>query len=156
MHAIRFQNEALRSKFRLPESVSFFNISIEGNLTIGDFTYINDYTRIDTGLHAKIKIGKHCAIGRYVHITAKTHSMRRPTRDDLHGTHETVEGDINIGDCVWIGDHVVILPGVTIGDHAVVGAHTLVKSDVKPFEVVAGVPAKHIRINTDHYQYKGR
>jgi len=45
---------------------------------------------------------------------------------------------------VWIGCHVVILPGVTIGDHAVIGAGAVVNKDVPPWEKWGGVPAKKI------------
>jgi len=40
---------------------------------------------------------------------------------------------------------------VTIGDYAVIGANSIVTKDVKDFEIVGGVPAKHIRFNTEHY-----
>lgn len=50
-----------------------------------------------------------------------------------------------IGNDVWIGDNVSVIGGVTIGDGAVVGANALVTKDVKPYEIVGGVPAKVIR-----------
>ena len=59
-----------------------------------------------------------------------------------------------MGNYVWIGDHVFIKHGVTIGDYAIIGANSVVITDVQPFEIVGGVPAKHIRFNTDHYKFK--
>lgn len=52
---------------------------------------------------------------------------------------------IRLHDNVWIGFDVCILPGVTIGEGAVVGARSVVMSDVAPYTVVAGNPARVIR-----------
>lgn len=52
---------------------------------------------------------------------------------------------IRIGDDVWIGTHVTILGGVTIGDHAVVAAGAVVNSDVEPYTVVGGIPARVLK-----------
>ena len=51
-----------------------------------------------------------------------------------------------IEDNVWIGAHVTILPNVnTIGENSIIGAGSIVTKDVKPFSIVAGNPAKHIK-----------
>ncbi|MBW6442120.1 chloramphenicol acetyltransferase, partial [Patescibacteria group bacterium] len=50
-----------------------------------------------------------------------------------------------IEDGVWIGANVMILPGVHVGQGAVIGANAVVSKDVKPYEIVGGVPAKHIK-----------
>ncbi|HLU44308.1 MAG TPA: CatB-related O-acetyltransferase [Natronosporangium sp.] len=55
-------------------------------------------------------------------------------------------GDTVVGNDVWIGREATILPGVTIGDGAVIGAHSVVTKDVRPYEIVAGNPARHIRL----------
>jgi acetyltransferase-like isoleucine patch superfamily enzyme len=54
-------------------------------------------------------------------------------------------GDIRIGDDVWVGCSVQILPGVTIGNGAVIAAGSLVNKDVPENAIVAGVPAKIIK-----------
>jgi acetyltransferase-like isoleucine patch superfamily enzyme len=152
--ANEYNHGQTRKRFNFPNSVAFCHVSFEGNVTIGDHTYVNDYSRIDTGSTSKIVIGKHCAIGRFVHITSKTHDLIQPTTDIERPTLVTKELDVIIGNCVWIGDKVTILPGVTIGDYAVIGAHALVTGNVKPFEIVGGIPAKHIRFNTEHEKYR--
>jgi chloramphenicol O-acetyltransferase type B len=54
-------------------------------------------------------------------------------------------GPIVVGNDVWIGREAMIMSGVTIGDGAVVGARALVTKDVAPYDIVGGVPARHIR-----------
>jgi len=53
---------------------------------------------------------------------------------------------VRIGDGAWLGQNVVICPGVTIGRNAVVGANSVVRHDVPDFAVVAGAPARLIRM----------
>jgi acetyltransferase-like isoleucine patch superfamily enzyme len=158
IHDLSFQykEEETKRRFLLPESVSVYNVSIEGNVSIDEFTYINEGSRIDTGPNASIKIGKHCAIGRYVHITAKTHDFKRPTTNQFHKEILHKELDVRIGDYVWIGDKALILPGITIGDFAIVGANSVVTQNVKAFEVVGGVPARHLKFNVEHEKYSNR
>jgi maltose O-acetyltransferase len=52
---------------------------------------------------------------------------------------------IKIGNDVWIGTRVVILPGVTVGDGAVIGANSLVTKNIPPLTIVGGAPARLIR-----------
>lgn len=54
-----------------------------------------------------------------------------------------------IGHDVWIGHGAVIMGGVTIGNGAVIGSNAVVTHDVAPYEVVAGVPAKHLKYRFD-------
>jgi virginiamycin A acetyltransferase len=54
-------------------------------------------------------------------------------------------GNTVIGNDVWIGREAVIMPGVTIGDGAIIAARAVVVSDVDPYTVVGGNPAKHVR-----------
>ena len=56
---------------------------------------------------------------------------------------------VAIGDDVWLGTRVIVMPGVTIGTGAVIGSGSIVTKDVAEYDVVAGVPAKHIRWRKD-------
>lgn len=58
-------------------------------------------------------------------------------------------GDTVVGNDVWIGREATIMPGVAIGDGAVVGAHSVVTKDVRPYEIVAGNPARPVRTRFD-------
>ncbi|MBI5204619.1 MAG: CatB-related O-acetyltransferase [Nitrospirae bacterium] len=55
------------------------------------------------------------------------------------------KGPVIIGNDVWIGDSVIILPGVQVGDGAIIGAGSVVTKNVPPYTIVGGVPAKKIR-----------
>ncbi len=55
-------------------------------------------------------------------------------------------GDTRIGNDVWIGMEALIMPGVTIGDGAIIAARSLVNQDVPPYAMVAGTPARVVRM----------
>jgi chloramphenicol O-acetyltransferase type B len=55
------------------------------------------------------------------------------------------KGDIVVGNDVWIGSGALILSGVTVGDGAVIGANAVVASDVRPYAIVVGNPAREVR-----------
>jgi virginiamycin A acetyltransferase len=59
------------------------------------------------------------------------------------------KGDTVVGNDVWIGQNAVILPGVHIGDGAIVGADSVVGSNVEPYTIVVGNPAKPVRKRFD-------
>jgi acetyltransferase-like isoleucine patch superfamily enzyme len=56
-----------------------------------------------------------------------------------------VEKDIIIGNDVWLGAGVIVLTGVKIGDGAVIAAGSVVTSDIPPYTIAAGIPAKPIK-----------
>lgn len=59
----------------------------------------------------------------------------------------TSKGPVYIGENVWIGDGVVVLPNVTIGTGAIIGANSVVTRDIPAYSVAVGVPAKVITVN---------
>lgn len=66
-----------------------------------------------------------------------------------HTGHPKTKGNMMIGSDVWIGTEALILSGVTIGDGAVIAARAVVTSDVPPYAVVAGNPAKVVKFRFD-------
>lgn len=114
-----------------------------GRVIIGDNTriHLNCYfssclTEIRIGMNTGI--ASECAFYNYNHGTAAgMHYREQP--------YET-RGPIVIGDNVWIGHGVTVLSGVTIGDGAVVAARALVINDIPANAIVAGVPAKVLRM----------
>ena len=114
------------------------------NNAVGDVT-IGDYTRI--GIHCTVIgpvcIGSHVNLAQGITVTALNHNFTDTTqRIDEQGI---TTRPIVIADDVWIGANAVILPGITIGEHAVVAAGAVVTTDVPPYSVVGGVPAKVLK-----------
>uniref|UniRef100_A0A7S1XA11 Maltose/galactoside acetyltransferase domain-containing protein n=1 Tax=Compsopogon caeruleus TaxID=31354 RepID=A0A7S1XA11_9RHOD len=113
------------------------------NIRLGDSVYMNfDVVILDCAL---VTIGDHVLFGPGVHVYAATHPVEPPLR--RRGYHDReLACPVSIGNNVWLGGRSVILPGVTIGDYAVIGAGAVVTRDVPAYAVVAGNPAKVIRV----------
>ena len=106
---------------------------------IGARTFVNyGLTALDV---APITIGDDCQIGPHVQLLTPTHPVEpQPRRDKLEAARP-----ITIGDNVWLGGGVIVLPGVTIGDNAVVGAGAVVTRDLPANVVAVGNPARVIQ-----------
>ena len=108
-------------------------------LHIGDHTFVNfDAVLLDV---RDIRIGKHCQIGPRVQILTATHPVEPGLRRDGWESGE----EVHIGDNVWIGAGVIVLPGISIGDNSVVGAGAVVSRDLPADCVAVGSPARVIR-----------
>ena len=116
------------------------------NISIGDNCFFNyGLTILDS---YKVEIGSNVFIAPNVIISPVTHPLQAENRRNLIG------GKIVIEDDVWIGAGAVILPGVRLARGAVVAAGAVVKSDVREYEVVGGIPAKHIKnVNREGEKY---
>jgi len=112
------------------------------NITIGDRSNINRNCMIWAGDNAKIIIGKDCLTGPGVTIIASRYNVKG---HDIIRSYPAFEKDVIIGDDVWLGANVIVLPGVKIGNGAIIGAGAVVTKDIEPFTVVAGVPAVEIK-----------
>ena len=138
------------------------------NIIVGDFSYIADsdfeshVTNFYPWSNDKLIIGKLCQIAKGVEFimndanhqmnavstfpfyTLEGWNMEAPKPEDM-----PFKGDTVIGNDVWIGQNATILPGVNIGDGAIIGANATVGSDIEPYTIVAGNPAKPIRKRFD-------
>jgi lipopolysaccharide O-acetyltransferase len=114
---------------------------------------IGDHVRISHWCHIactnSVIIGDHVLIGSKVIITDHNHGTFGPnaTSPTIPPGRRPLERDrfVSIGANVWLGDGVVVCPGVTMGEGSVAGANAVVTTDVPPFTLVAGVPARPIR-----------
>ncbi len=116
-------------------------VSAQATIEIGDYVFMGRGTEIDASL--AVAIGSHVLIAPGVFITDHGHNIDAGPRIDAQGCHAA---PVIIEDEVWLGTHCVVLPGVRIGRGAVVGAGAVVTKDVLPYAVVAGVPARLLRM----------
>ena len=124
---------------------------------IGAHSYMNPSGYI----RENVFIGRYCSIGRRVtigagmhHVTGlssspkakgvKSSAYNNDQKTYLKIQDKTFETTVIEND-VWIGDGVVIMPGVKIGMGSIVGANSVVTKDIEPYSVVVGIPAKHIK-----------
>jgi acetyltransferase-like isoleucine patch superfamily enzyme len=107
-------------------------------ITIGKNVFINHACSfLDMG---GITIEDNVLIGPKVNLITENHPLDPSNRTSLVATAIVVKRN------AWIGAAATILPGVTIGENAVVAAGALVSKDVAPNTVVAGVPAKMVKV----------
>ena len=139
------------------------------NISVGDFTYFSDtdfesrVTHFYPDIYGdKLIIGKFCQIASGVEfmMNGANHQMDCVSTFPFYifeNWNESVppldkmrlKGDTVIGNDVWIGQNSLILPGVKIGDGAIIATKSVVGSDVEPYSIVAGNPAKLVRKRFD-------
>lgn len=113
---------------------------ITSRLTIGD----------ESGIGANSRINGPTIIGKYVNMAPECIIYTRQhchERTDLTMQQQgsTEPKTVIIGNDVWIGSRVTIMPGVHIGSGSIIGAGAVVTHDVPPYTIVGGVPAKIIK-----------
>jgi virginiamycin A acetyltransferase len=154
------------------ETVYLKSTITKPNIIVGDYTMYNDFVNDPIRFEKnnviyhypinkdKLIIGKYCSIacGVKFMFTSGNHNMASFSTYPfpifyeewgLNGADITEawdnNGDIVIGNDVWIGYEAVIMQGVRIGDGAIIGTRAVVTRDVPPYTIVGGVPAKEIR-----------
>lgn len=139
------ENFVADSGFRIECWDKYRNKRFSPIISIGDNVSFN--YRCHLGAINRIIIGNNVLVGSQVLITDHFHGnwekeFNTPPKDrDLYS-----KGEVVIEDNVWIGEGVCILPNVHIGRNSVVGANSVVLNDVPPNCIVAGNPAKVIKI----------
>ena len=140
-----------------------YGSTFEGFNRIGRNTVFSGYigyaSYIGRECHINANIGKYCCIASRVVTVKGSHPTK--TWVSMHPAFYSIQRqcgmtyvrnnkyieekrDIQIGNDVWIGDSAIIMDGVCIGDGAVIAAGAVVTKDVKPYSIVAGIPAKVI------------
>jgi putative colanic acid biosynthesis acetyltransferase WcaF len=100
---------------------------------IGDYSWIGDHVELYS--LTPIKIGANAVVSQRSYLCAGTHDHRSPD-------FPMRTGPIEICDEAWVATDVFVAPGVTIGRGAVIGARSSVFSDVAPYDIVTGTPAR--------------
>lgn len=112
------------------------------DLIAGPYTFINSGCVIGP----RVEIGAYTMLGPRVSIVGDDHVFNVVGIPTIFTGRPTEVRNTVIGRDVWIGANVVILAGVTIHDGAIIAAQSVVTKDVNQFSVVAGVPAKEIKV----------
>ena len=145
------------------------NIITRKNIIVGDYSYYDDVNGAEhfeehvthhyDFIGDKLFIGKFCAIARGIEfvMNGANHRMNSvttypfnimgggwemftPTLDEL-----PLKGDTVVGNDVWIGQNVTVMPGVHIGDGAIIAANSVVAKDIPAYCVAGGNPCRVIR-----------
>jgi acetyltransferase-like isoleucine patch superfamily enzyme len=138
-------------------------IEPRGKIRFGRFVWIGDGTKIRchegaVEIGEKTVMGQECTISAYQHVRIGEECViadRAMFIDFDHGIVEVerpirLQGiykrDVEVGNNVWIGYGACVLRGVSVGDNSVIGTNAVVTKDVPANAVVAGIPARIIRM----------
>lgn len=127
-------------------------------LKFGDDVQLNDYVHI-VGM-SSVEIGNNVLMASHVFISDNSHGSYKGDEDDTSPLIPPIKrqyptSPIKVGDNTWVGEGVMIMPGVTIGKGCVIGAHSIVKDDIPDFCIAIGTPAKAIKkynFKTKHWE----
>jgi acetyltransferase-like isoleucine patch superfamily enzyme len=128
-------------------------------IQVGDFTYGHETIHVMSwGEDAKLVVGKFCSIAPNVRIFlggnhnshwVSTYPFGHINQvffgDEKSPGHPSTNGDVKIGNDVWIGYGATILSGMSIGSGAIIAANSHVEKDVPDYEIWGGNPARFIR-----------
>lgn len=152
-----------------PQVCFIKNVVKSPNIIVGDYTYYDDPEDSENFernvlyhfpfIGDKLIIGKFCAIARGAKfiMNGANHKLSGistyPFQIFGNGWEKVMpdlgelpyKGDTVIGNDVWIGYDTLIMPGVKIGNGAIVSSRSVVVTDVPPYTVVGGNPARHIK-----------
>lgn len=144
------------------------NIITNPNIIVGDYTYYDDFEDCSNFeknvkyhfdfIGDKLILGKFCMIASDVVfiMNGANHLSSGVTAfpfaifggdwaNAMQDTSYPSKGDTIVGNDVWIGHHVTIMPGITIGDGAIIATNATVTKDVAPYTIVGGNPAQLIK-----------
>lgn len=159
-------DKKLRKKMRIEAKTRIYGSkifkdakSIGKNLYCGGFSFVNKNTVLGDNVSfngmqvhgdGNVKIGNyfHSAAGCLIITQNHNYEGERIPYDDTY-----IYKDVEIGDCVWLGCRVIILPGTKIGDGAIIQAGSVVHGEIPPCAIAGGNPAKVFKYrDIEHYQ----
>ena len=135
-----------------------FNNLDNKTLFFGNNVQINDYVHIVA--MGRVTIGDNVLMASHVFISDNSHGSYKGDNNDTNPLIPPAERDyaiapVYIGKNTWLGEGVIVMPGVTIGDGCVIGAHSVVTQSLPNYTIAVGSPAKVIKMfdfNENHWK----
>jgi len=121
-----------------PDVCHRFHLIEPHRLSVGAGTVINGDCYINA--RGGVRIGRYCHIAKGLTLLSSNHNFRSRTAIPYDG--EDVLLPVEIGEAVWIGANVSVLPGTRVGDGAILSMGAVVRGDVPACAIVAGNPAQ--------------
>ncbi|MCR5666513.1 MAG: acyltransferase [Eubacterium sp.] len=147
---LRWLFEHLKHVGRNVEIGPDWNISAPQKVEIGDHVWIGEhfYAKGEGG----IVIGSGTIISRKVEIWTQNHNYDSDDLMTIPYDKRMIQKPVTIGENVWCGTHVLIMPGAVVGEGVVIGAGSVVTGTVPDYAVIGGNPAKVIKYrNKERY-----
>ena len=120
---------------------------VTANTHLGKYVNFNGMAITGNGV---VEIGDYFHSGMGCQIITSFHNYEG---EKIPYDESYIDKDVSIGDCVWLGNNVIILGGVKIGEGAIIQAGSVVCKDIPPFAIAGGHPAIAFKYrNKDHYQ----
>ena len=164
---------------KIPSLCFIKNVVKNPNIIVGEYTYYDDINGAENFeshvthhydfIGDKLIIGKFCAIAKGIEfiMNGANHRINSITtypfnimgngweKSALSLSELKLKGDTIVGNDVWIGQNVTVLPAVHIGDGAIIGANSVVAKDIPPYSVAVGNPCevKRKRFDEDLIEY---
>ena len=111
-------------------------------IRIGEGSFLN--IGVQVAAVELVEIGAHCMFANGCFVTDANHRFDDPHKP-VPWQGFTSKGPTRVGDNVWCGAHVVVTSGVTVGERCVIGANSVVTTDLPPYSIAAGSPARVLR-----------
>ena len=111
-----------------------------GRILLGNSFSANDRVILNADIGGTISFGDNCLVGPGCIFRTANHKFDNPNKLIRDQGHEI--SDIKVGNDVWFGSNVVVLPGVSLGNGCVIGAGTVITKSFDDFVILAGVPAR--------------
>lgn len=143
---VQSRQNTFREKYTIDSQFRFNGDDIlfygNGKIICGKNSYIGNLSTVQAADGHIVSIGDNCSISHNVRM----YTTSSISNQDMNKAEKITEnGDIFIGNAVWIGANVFINPGIKIGDNSIIGANSVVTKDVAQNAIFGGVPAKLIR-----------
>jgi maltose O-acetyltransferase len=124
-------------------SAKYFSVGSGADFGNGACLEISEHSNLGIGFSltgsGTLTLGEHVSMGHYCMFITHNHKYLEEGYDGY------VVKDIVVGNNIWFGHRVIVLPGVHIGDHAIIGAGAVVTKDVPAYAIVGGNPAKILK-----------